>query len=56
MIARIVAESEPRLVVVRKSFDEKRKTFRSSIRVDEVRKLKTFFFLFQLLTVVVELQ
>ena len=43
MIARIVAESEPRLVVVRKSFDEKRKTFRSSIRVDEVRKLKTFF-------------
>ena len=27
MIARILAESEPRLVVVRKSFDEKRKTF-----------------------------
>jgi DNA polymerase-3 subunit delta' len=43
MIARIVAESEPRLVVVRRSFDEKRKTFRSSIRVDEVRNLKTFF-------------
>ena len=43
MIARILAESEPRLVVVRKSFDEKRKTFRSSIRVDEVRYLKTFF-------------
>ena len=43
MIARILAESEPRLVVVRKSFDEKRKTFRSSIRVDEVRHLKTFF-------------
>ena len=43
MIARILAESEPRLVVVRKSFDEKRKTFRSSIRVDEVRQLKTFF-------------
>ena len=42
-IARILAESEPRLVVVRKSFDEKRKTFRSSIRVDEVRHLKTFF-------------
>ncbi len=41
--ARILAESEPRLVVIRKSFDEKRKTFRSSIRVDEVRKLKTFF-------------
>jgi DNA polymerase-3 subunit delta' len=40
---RILAESEPRLVVIRKSFDEKRKTFRSSIRVDEVRKLKTFF-------------
>ena len=43
MIAKILAESEPRLVVVRKSFDEKRKTFRSSIRVDEVRRLKTFF-------------
>ena len=43
MIARILAESEPRLVVIRKSFDEKRKTFRSSIRVDEVRHLKTFF-------------
>ncbi len=43
MTARILAESEPRLVVVRKSFDEKRKIFRSSIRVDEVRRLKTFF-------------
>ena len=43
MIAKILAESEPRLVVVRKSFDEKRRTFRSSIRVDEVRQLKTFF-------------
>ena len=43
MIARILAESEPRLVVVRKTFDEKRKTFRSNIRVDEVRRLKTFF-------------
>ena len=43
MIARILAETEPRLVVVRKSFDEKRKTFRSSIRVDEIRHLKTFF-------------
>jgi len=43
MIAKILAESEPRLVVVRKSFDEKRKTFRSSIRIDEVRQLKTFF-------------
>ena len=43
VIARILAESEPRLVVVRKSFDEKRKTFRSRIRVDEVRHLKTFF-------------
>ena len=41
--ARILAESEPRLSVIRKSFDEKRKVFRSSIRVDEVRKLKTFF-------------
>ena len=43
MIARIVAESEPRLTVIRKSFDEKRKTFRSNIRVDDVRRLKTFF-------------
>ena len=43
MTARIIAESEPRLAIIRKSFDEKRKTFRSSIRVDEVRQLKTFF-------------
>ncbi len=43
MIAKILAESEPRLVVVRKSFDEKRKTFRPNIRIDEVRQLKTFF-------------
>jgi DNA polymerase-3 subunit delta' len=41
--ARVLAESEPRLAVIRKSFDEKRKTFRSSIRVDEVRHLKSFF-------------
>ena len=41
--ARILAESEPRLAVIRKSFDEKRKTFRSSIRVDEIRHLKSFF-------------
>ena len=41
--ARILAESEPRLAVIRKSYDEKRKTFRSSIRVDEVRQLKSFF-------------
>tara|TARA_B100000212_G_scaffold92522_1_gene67915 strand:+ start:854 stop:1993 length:1140 start_codon:yes stop_codon:yes gene_type:complete len=41
--ARILAESEPRLSVIRKSYDEKRKTFRSSIRVDEVRQLKSFF-------------
>ncbi len=41
--ARILAESEPRLAILRKSLDEKRKTFRSSIRVNEVRSLKTFF-------------
>ena len=41
--ARILAESEPRLAIIRKSFDEKRKTFRSKIRVDEIRQLKTFF-------------
>ena len=41
--ARILAESEPRLAVIRKSFDEKTKTFRSSIRVDEIRHLKSFF-------------
>ena len=41
--ARIIAESEPRLAILRKSFDEKRKTFRSSIRVDEVRHLNKFF-------------
>ena len=43
IVARILAESEPRLSVVRKSFDEKRKTFRSSIRVDEIRHLKSSF-------------
>ena len=43
VVARILAESEPRLSVIRKSFDEKRKTFRSSIRVDEIRHLKSFF-------------
>ena len=43
IVARILAESEPRLSVIRKSFDEKRKTFRSSIRVDEIRHLKSFF-------------
>ena len=43
ILARILAESEPRLAVIRKSFDEKRKTFRSSIRVDEIRHLKSFF-------------
>ena len=41
--ARILAESEPRLSITRRSFDEKRKTFRSSIRVDEIRHLNTFF-------------
>ena len=41
--ARILAESEPRLAVIRRSYDEKRKTFRSSIRVDEIRRLKSFF-------------
>ena len=41
--ARILAESEPRLFVLRRSFDEKRKTFRSSIRVDEIRRLNSFF-------------
>jgi len=43
IIARIMAESEPRLAVLRRSFDEKRKTFRSNIRVDEVRHLNNFF-------------
>ena len=41
--ARILAESEPRLAIIRKSYDEKRKTFRSSIRVDEIRHLKSSF-------------
>ena len=41
--ARILAEAEPRLAIIRKSFDEKRKTFRSSIRINEIRHLKTFF-------------
>ena len=40
---RILAETEPRLSVTRKSFDEKRKKFRSSIRVDEIRRLNSFF-------------
>ena len=40
---RILAESEPRLSVTRRSFDEKRKIFRASIRVDEIRRLNSFF-------------
>jgi DNA polymerase-3 subunit delta' len=40
---RIVAESEPRLSITRRSFDEKRKKFRSNIRVDEIRRLNSFF-------------
>ena len=40
---RILAESEPRLSVTRRSFDEKRKKFRSNIRVDEIRRLNSFF-------------
>ena len=43
IISKIMAESEPRLAVLRRSFDEKRKTFRSNIRVDEVRHLNNFF-------------
>ena len=41
--ARILAESEPRLAVIRRSFDETRKNFRTSIRIDEIRRLSTFF-------------
>ena len=41
--ARILAESEPRLAVIRRSFDEKRKTFKTSIGIDEIRRLSTFF-------------
>ena len=40
---KILAESEPRLSVTRRSFDEKRKKFRSNIRVDEIRQLNSFF-------------
>jgi DNA polymerase-3 subunit delta' len=40
---RILAESEPRLSITRRSFDEKRKKFRSNIRVDEIRRLNSFF-------------
>ena len=40
---KILAESEPRLSVTRRSFDEKRKKFRSNIRVDEIRRLNSFF-------------
>ena len=40
---RILAESEPRLSVTRRSFDEKKKKFRSNIRVDEIRRLNSFF-------------
>ena len=40
---RILAESEPRLSVTRRGFDEKRKKFRSNIRVDEIRQLNSFF-------------
>jgi DNA polymerase-3 subunit delta' len=40
---RILAETEPRLSITRRSFDEKRKKFRSNIRVDEIRRLNSFF-------------
>jgi len=40
---RILAESEPRLSITRRSFDEKRKKFRSNIRVNEIRRLNSFF-------------
>ena len=52
--ARILAESEPRLAVIRKSYDEKRKTFRTSIGIDEIRRLSAFF-PFPSVTEVVEL-
>ena len=41
--AKIIAESDPRLSVVRRGFDEKRKAFRSNIVVDDIRRLKSFF-------------
>ena len=41
--AKIIAESDPRISVVRRGFDEKRKAFRSNIVVDDIRRLKSFF-------------
>jgi len=43
VLRRIHAGSEGRLSVVRRPYDEKRKTFKSQIRIEEIRKLKSFF-------------
>ena len=42
---RILAGSEPRLFVLRRAWDSERKRLRTSISVDDVRRLKSFFHL-----------
>ena len=41
--SRINAGSEPGVIAIRRTFDEKRKRLRQMITVDEIRKLKSFF-------------
>lgn len=43
VLHRIMAGSEPRLMVLRRPYDEKTKRFKQAITVDEARKLKGFF-------------
>ena len=43
VLRRIQAGSEGRLSIVRRLYDEKRKTFKAQITVEEIRKLKSFF-------------
>jgi len=43
LFKRILALSEPRLQIVRNSWDPKTEKFRQSISVDDVRKIKRFF-------------
>lgn len=43
VVRRIMAGSEPRLMVLRRPYDEKTKRFKQAITVDEARKLKGFF-------------
>ncbi len=43
VVRRIMAGSDPRLMVLRRPYDDKKKRFKQDITVDEARKLKGFF-------------